>query len=101
MSLYSCGGANSQKMRLKAFLFDLWHFENSAYPWEGLLAISVFVNATKISTNIETALLSSIVQLGEPIVFGTFSARVSLLNDMDDAHEVINNKQKVQNGCVC
>ena len=95
------GGLIHKKMRLKAFLFDLWHFENSAYPWEGLLAISVFANATKISTNIETALLSSIVQLGEPIVFGTFSARVSLLNDMDDAHEVINNKQKVQNGCVC
>ena len=61
MSLYSCGGANSQKMRLKAFLFDLWHFENSAYPWEGLLAISVFANSTKTSTNIETALLSTYV----------------------------------------
>ena len=45
--------------------------------------------------------LCSTVQLGESIVFGTFSAMVSLLNDMDDAHEVINNKQKVQNGCVC
>ena len=29
------GGLIHQKMRLRALLFDLWPFENSASPWEG------------------------------------------------------------------
>ena len=43
-------------MRLKALLFGLWPFENSA--WE--TAVSVFVNSTNITTNIETVVLSKL-----------------------------------------
>ena len=51
MPIYSCGRANSPKkmrLKLKALLFDLWPFKNSAWPWEGLLPPSVYLSIQPI-----------------------------------------------------
>ena len=61
-------------MCLRALLFDLWPFENSTGPWEGLL----FVNSTNITTNIETAVLSSVDLLHSPTI--TITVDILMIN---------------------